>query len=110
MADRLEELAVAGYLNDEARSQLRNLDVDAVHSIGLAGPLTPELVLKTHDLGAERVAEFAHELAAGPFDPNDFEELMEVGIDEVRATIFSAGLSARDPSDVLALIRREYQR
>lgn len=106
--DRIDELGVAGWISPEQRSQLRGLDVDAMHSIGLAGPWTPELVMRVREEGEVRVAEFVHELgAAGPLGPDDLALILDVGLQDARRKLQDAGVGGgADPAQVIAALRR----
>jgi hypothetical protein len=105
--DRVDELGLAGWFDPEQRARLRGLDVDAFHSLGLAGPWTPELVLGMHELGERRVAESIHELGvAGPLSPEDLAVLLAWGMDEVLRIAQDEGLYGCDPSELIAALKR----
>ena len=107
-SDRIDELGVAGWFSPDQRAQLRDLDVDAFHSMGIAGPWTPELVVRIHEIGERRFADFVHELgAAGPFDPADLALFADVGIDNVRRILHEEGIyGGVDPSEIVAVVKR----
>ncbi len=107
MNTRLDELGVAGYLDPDARERLADLDVDAVHSIGIAGAITPELLVRIHELGPTAVAEFAHTVVSGPLDPDDLQEILQHDPAHVRSVAYASGKAPFDNSrQVVDLLRQ----
>ena len=100
-------MGVAGYLGPEDVERLAGIDVDAVHSIGIAGPMTPELLLRIHECDAGEVADFVHTLPlGGPMDPDDLYELLGIGMESVRAAAAASGAVAPESGEVVAIARR----
>lgn len=102
----LQEIGVAGYLDEEAEARLADLDVDAVHSIGISGPWTPELLLQVHEVGADKVADFVHTLPCmGPMDPDDLSDLLDIGIEKVQAAVRGNGSQALESDEIVRVAR-----
>jgi hypothetical protein len=107
MNDPLQEIAVAGKLASEQVARLEGLDVGAIHSIGIAGPWTPELLIQVHEAGAAEVADFVHTLPLeGPMDPDDLSEMLRMGIDTVKSVVNSRRGAALRSDEVVELARR----
>ena len=107
MSTRLDELGVAGYFDADARERLADLDVDAVHTIGIAGAITPELLLRIHELGPTAVAEFAYSIIAGPLDPDDLQEILKHDPAHVLSVAYASGKAPFDNSrQVVDLLRQ----
>ena len=106
MVERLDELGIAGWLDDEARARLatHDVDVDAIHSIGIAGAITPALLLRIAEVGSHEVASLVHELgAAGPWKPEQLEALLSLEPSRTRHLVHANGWSGEDPA---VLVRR----
>ena len=86
MKERYYELGVAGYLDPELEERLdaAHFDVDAFHSIGIAGPVTPELLGQIVDAGVDNVASTVHSSICDAVDPDDLASLLSIGLDRIR--------------------------
>ena len=104
MADRLDELGIAGWLDDDERARLAELDVDvdAIHSIGIAGAITPELLLQIAEMGAGKVATLVAEIGAGgAWEPDQLEVLLTIEPSRVRHLVHTNGWWGEDPGVIV---------
>ena len=104
MVERLDELGIAGWIDDEERARLATLDVDvdAIHSIGIAGAITPELLAQIAEVGSREVASLVHEIgAAGPWEPEQLEALLTLEPSRVRHLVHANGWWGEDPAVVV---------
>jgi hypothetical protein len=100
MGDRLDELGIAGWLDDDERTRLAMLhvDVDAIQSIGIAGAITPELLLQIAEIGAGKVATLLAEIGAGgAWEPEQLELLLAIEPARVRNLVHTNGWWGEDP-------------
>jgi len=108
MNDRLHELGIAGHLDDDARRRLEGVDVDVVHSIGLAGAWTPALILRVADRGESAVANLVHEIGAdGPWTPELLDELLDLDADRVLALVRERHWSVMGPHNLMGRLLGE---
>jgi hypothetical protein len=95
---RIDELGVAGHVDEELRSRLAadTFSIDDFWSIGVAGPVSPELLRGIVDLGPAAVAESVHSVIAGPVDPDELAAMIEVGLLDAVAAAFATGRAPFD--------------
>jgi hypothetical protein len=95
---RIDELGVAGYIDEDLRALVAGTEfsVDDYWSIGIAGPVTPELLRRVVELGPARVAESVHSVIAGPVDPDELGAMIEIGLSDAVAAAFATGRAPFD--------------
>ena len=111
--DHIDQLGVAGYVDDDLRALIStsDLELDDFYELGLAGPITPELLRVIVTTGglvdvhgeSMRLSEAVHAVIAGPLDPDDLLRMFELGLSDVVAAAFASGRAPFD--DAASLLR-----
>lgn len=91
--NRISELGVAGFVDPELSALVAkdSFDIGEFWSIGIAGPVSAELLRSIALAGSRTVADAVHSVIAGPVAPEELDAMLRQGVPEIVEAAFATG-------------------